>query len=121
MCGRFSIAPPHDRLIRDYLPTNLVVRAKDGDDESIESASYQLASLVALMRMESSSDKLGGSAMLNALRSALFTLVLRAASESEQAPTGLLALAGHTRLAPAAYSVSHRNVLVSVWKTATRD
>jgi AraC family transcriptional activator of mtrCDE len=39
--------------------------------------------------------------MLNALTSALFTLVLRAASESEQAPAGLLALAGHPRLAPA--------------------
>jgi AraC family transcriptional activator of mtrCDE len=53
------------------------------------------------MRMESAGDKLGGHAMLNALSSALFTLVLRAASESEQAPTGLLALAGHPRLAPA--------------------
>ncbi|MGO8426015.1 hypothetical protein ACC772_38780, partial [Rhizobium ruizarguesonis] len=33
--------------------------------------------------------------------SALFTLVLREASESEEAPEGLLALAGHPRLAPA--------------------
>src|SRR3546814_16555100 len=39
--------------------------------------------------------------MLDALTSALFTLVLRAASESAQAPAGLLALAGHPRLAPA--------------------
>src|SRR5262249_29895814 len=38
---------------------------------------------------------------LNALSSALFTLVLREASESERAPAGLLALAGHPRLAPA--------------------
>jgi AraC family transcriptional activator of mtrCDE len=35
------------------------------------------------------------------LTSALFALVLRAASESKQAPAGLLALAGHPRLAPA--------------------
>jgi AraC family transcriptional activator of mtrCDE len=53
------------------------------------------------MRMESAGGKPGGYAMLNTLSSALFTLVLRAASESEQAPVGLLALAGHPRLAPA--------------------
>ncbi|CAN7755496.1 AraC family transcriptional regulator [Cupriavidus necator] len=102
LCGRFLIEPPHDRLIRNYLPTNLVVRAGDGNgDEATGSASNYLANLVGLMRMESTSDKLGGYAMLNALTSALFTLVLRAASESEQAPAGLLALAGHPRLAPA--------------------
>jgi AraC family transcriptional activator of mtrCDE len=102
LCGRFFIGPPHDRLIRNYLPTNLVVRAMDGHgEESVVSASNRLASLVGLMRIESAGDKLGGYAMLNALSSALFTLVLRAASESEQAPAGLLALAGHPRLAPA--------------------
>jgi AraC family transcriptional activator of mtrCDE len=53
------------------------------------------------MRLESASDKPGGKAILNALSSALFTLVLRAASESDQAPEGLLAVAGHPRLAPA--------------------
>jgi AraC family transcriptional activator of mtrCDE len=102
LCGRFFIGPPHDRLIRDYLPTNLVVRAMDGHgEEGIGSASNHLASLLGLMRTESAGDKPGGYAMLNALSSALFTLVLRAASESELAPTGLLALAGHPRLAPA--------------------
>src|SRR5262249_1952496 len=94
LCGRFFIGPPHDRLIRDYLPTNLVVRAMDGkDDENAGSASSRLASLVGLMRMETANDKPGSNAMLNALSSALFTLVLRAASESEQAPEGLLAVA----------------------------
>ncbi|WFU51342.1 AraC family transcriptional regulator [Sinorhizobium terangae] len=102
LCGRFFIGPPHDRLIRNYLPTNLVVRAMDSHgEEGIGSASNHLASLVGLMRMESAGDKAGGRAILNALSSALFTLVLRAASESEQAPAGLLALAGHPRLAPA--------------------
>lgn len=102
LCGRFFIGPPHDRLIRNYLPTNLVVRAMDGQgEEGIASASNHLASLVGLMRMESAGDKPGGYAILNALSSALFTLVLRAASESAQAPAGLLALAGHPRLAPA--------------------
>ncbi|MBY5466348.1 AraC family transcriptional regulator [Rhizobium leguminosarum] len=102
LCGRFFIAPPHDRLIRNYLPTNLVTRAIDGlGKDGIGSATDQLASLVGLMRMESTGDRAGGRAVLNALSSALFTLVLRAASESEKAPEGLLALAGHPRLAPA--------------------
>jgi AraC family transcriptional activator of mtrCDE len=102
LCGRFLIGPPHDRLIRNYLPASLVVRAIDGGgEEGMGSASKRLAMLVDLMRTESASDKPGGYAILNALSSALFTLVLRAASESEQAPAGLLALAGHPRLAPA--------------------
>ena len=102
LCGRFLIGPPHDRLIRNYLPTNLVVHASDEDDaESGASASGQLADLMGLMRAESTSDKAGGFAILNALSSALFALVLRAASESDQAPGGLLALAGHARLGPA--------------------
>ena len=102
LCGRFFIKPPHDRLIRNYLPTNLVIHAANGDGEAGSgSASGRLASLVQLMRAESASNELGGNAVLNALSSALFTLVLRAASESEQAPAGLLALAGHPRLAPA--------------------
>ncbi len=102
LCGRFSIEPPHDRLIRNYLPANLVVRAMDGDSrDDAGSISTPLASLTGLMRMESANDRPGGNAILNALSTALFTLVLRAASESDQAPTGLLALAGHPRLAPA--------------------
>jgi AraC family transcriptional regulator, activator of mtrCDE len=102
LCGRFFISPPHDRLIRSYLPVDLVVRAMSGQytDDSL-SASSHLTSLLALMRMESTEDKPGGGAILNSLTSALFTLVLRAASEAEQAPVGLLALAGNPRLAPA--------------------
>jgi AraC-like DNA-binding protein len=61
----------------------------------------QLAGLVSLMRSESADDHLGGRAMLNALSTAMFTLVLRLASETDDAPRGLLALAGHPRLAPA--------------------
>lgn len=102
LCGRFLIELPHDRLIRDYLPTMLIVRATEGHGaEPAAPTSKQLASLVGLMRIEAAGDKPGAHAILNALTSALFTLALRVASESEQAPTGLLALAGHPRLAPA--------------------
>ncbi|MFZ6646102.1 cupin domain-containing protein [Undibacterium sp. TJN25] len=102
LCGRFFIAPPHDRLMRYYLPTKLVVNSTDGAGVANDaSTSNNLAALVGLMRVESNKDLLGGSAILNALSSALFTLAIRAASESEQAPMGLLALAGHPRLSPA--------------------
>jgi AraC family transcriptional activator of mtrCDE len=53
------------------------------------------------MRNEAADDHLGGRGMLNALSTAMFALVLRLASESDNAPRGLLALAGHPRLAPA--------------------
>jgi AraC family transcriptional regulator, activator of mtrCDE len=98
LCGHFTIAPPHDRLLRSYLPPRLVVHA--GGHGGGENAA-QLAGLVALMRSESADDHLGGRAMLNALSTAMFALVLRLASETADTSRGLLALAGHPRLAPA--------------------
>ncbi|MCP3462898.1 AraC family transcriptional regulator [Bradyrhizobium sp. CCGUVB23] len=99
LCGHFAVAPPHDRLLRSYLPPRLVVHV--GTHAGQKETAAQLAGLVALMRSESADDHLGGRAMLNALSMALFTLVLRLASETEDAPRGLLALAGHPRVAPA--------------------
>lgn len=101
LCGSFILAPPHDRFVRDYLPTNFVVRTATGDESHGSETSAQLTGLLALMRTESNASHLGGNAMLNALSSALFTLTLRMASESNDAPTGLLALVGQPRLAPA--------------------
>jgi AraC family transcriptional activator of mtrCDE len=99
LCGHFAIAPPHDRILRSYLPPRLVVHAsaRAGQNET----DAQLAALVSLMRNESADDQLGGRAMLNALSAAMFALVLRLASETDAAPRGILALAGHPRLAPA--------------------
>src|SRR5246127_399367 len=91
--------PPHDRLLRSYLPPRLVVHA--GSHTEQKDTATQLASLVSLMRSEAADDHLGGRAMLNALSTVMFALALRLASESEDAPRGLLALAGHPRLAPA--------------------
>lgn len=102
LCGHFAIAPPHDRLLRNYLPPRLVVQAGErGGEAGTTGTAAQLASLVGLMRSESAADQLGGLAMLNALSTAMFALVLRLASEAHNAPVGLLALAGHPRLAPA--------------------
>jgi AraC family transcriptional activator of mtrCDE len=100
LCGRFLLAPMHERLMRGYFPERFVAHSQGGASGQA-GARAQLASLVALMRVESSADHLGGHAMLNGLSTALFTLTLRLASEAEEAPEGLLALAGHPRLAPA--------------------
>lgn len=102
LCGRFVLTATHERLLRSYLPQHLVVRAAESaqPDAQPESAT-QLSGLVALMRLGSDAESLGARAMLNALSTALFTLTLRLASESIDAPAGLLALAGNPRLAPA--------------------
>jgi AraC family transcriptional activator of mtrCDE len=99
LCGHFAIAPPHDRLLPRYLPSRLIVHA--GARAGQQETAGQLAGLVALMRSEAADAHLGGRAMLNALSTVMFALVLRLASETEDAPRGLLALAGHPRLAPA--------------------
>jgi AraC family transcriptional regulator, activator of mtrCDE len=102
LCGRFVLTPQHERLLRDYLPPRLVVRAPDRSASTERPATgAQLEGLVTLMRTESALESLGGRAMLNALSTALFALTLRVGSESDEAPPGLLALAGHPRLAPA--------------------
>ena len=99
LCGHFAIASPHDRLLRSYLPPRIIVHA--GTRAGPGDIAAQLAGLVALMRSESADDHLGGRAMLNALSTAMFALVLRLASQTAAAPRGLLALAGHPRVAPA--------------------
>ena len=102
LCGYFAIASPHDRVLRNYLPPRLLVHAGDHGVETVRSTTAgQLSGLVSLMRSESDADHLGGRAMLNALSTAMFALALRLASEADDAPAGLLALAGHPRLAPA--------------------
>lgn len=102
LCGRFVFTAVHARLLRTYLPTRLIVRSSDQNGAGTRPESgADLAGLLSLMRKESGVDSLGGRAMLNALSTALFALTLRFASESGEAPAGMLALAGYPRLAPA--------------------
>ncbi|MDE4915229.1 AraC family transcriptional regulator [Methylobacterium sp. 092160098-2] len=102
LCGHFVLARPQERLLRDYLPPRLVVRTAETTASATSSGTRDvLTGLVSLMRHEAVSDGLGGRAMLDALSTALFTLTLRLASEARETPAGLLALAGHARLAPA--------------------
>ncbi|WP_413988596.1 cupin domain-containing protein [Labrys okinawensis] len=102
LCGHFVTSPQHNRMLRHYLPPLLVVRgAGDRTATGGSTAGVQVGGLVTLMRAETDGETLGGRAMLNAFSAALFTLALRLASEAEEPPAGLLALAGHPRLAPA--------------------
>jgi AraC family transcriptional activator of mtrCDE len=102
LCGRFVVSSMHERLLRSYLPRRLVVSAAERSASTAQPGTgSQLAALVALMRMESAMENLGGYAMLKALSTTMFALTLRLASEAKEAPEGLLALAGHPRLAPA--------------------
>ncbi|WP_233260121.1 AraC family transcriptional regulator [Luteibacter sp. OK325] len=101
LCGRFVIAPPHDRWLRHYLPPTLVIRARKSGSHDELPAANRLSRLVSLMREESADEGLGGYALLNSLSSALFALALRASSEADAPPAGLLSLAAHPRLAPA--------------------
>jgi AraC family transcriptional activator of mtrCDE len=73
LCGRIVLAPPHDRFVRAYLPTRLVIRTSTAEGSGDGETPAQLNGLLAL----------------------------RMASESDEAATGLLALAGYPRLAPA--------------------
>lgn len=108
MCGRFVLTPRHDRLVREYLPPRLIVSAAAHSANTARAGSAaQLTALTTLMRSESAEESLGGRALLDALSTALFAMVLRLASESEEAPVGLLALAGHSRLAPALSALFH--------------
>lgn len=103
------MATTHDRLLQGYLPARLVVSAGGADAPGLAGAtSAQLANLVALLRTEAAADSLGGFAMLGALSTAMFALTLRLASETSAAPAGLLALAGHPRLAPALSAMFNR-------------
>lgn len=97
LCGRFLVTPPNDRLLLDYLPEDLIIRAGG----QTTTAGSQLTALIELMRTESSTETIGGYAMLNALSAAVFALALRVASESNIVPTGLLAVAAQPRLGPA--------------------
>jgi AraC family transcriptional activator of mtrCDE len=104
LCGRFVLDPAHARLLRGYLPARLIAHSAAGNATE---TGLHLSNLLGLMRVETGGDSLGGRAMLNALSTALFALTLRFASEAQEAPEGLLALAGYPRLAPALEAVFH--------------
>ena len=111
LCGRFLLGAVPDRLLRDHLPSRLVVRSgartsangeppvvSESSDGTPSVAGSRLARLIQLMREEAADECPGSETLVNHLSAALFALTLRFASEATQPPHGLLALAGRPRL-----------------------
>ncbi|MFM0020243.1 AraC family transcriptional regulator [Paraburkholderia azotifigens] len=113
LCGRFLLGAVPDRLLRDHLPSRLVVRsgaqargngANSNGDAAVNGeplvgvAGSRLARLIQLMREEATDECPGSETLVNHLSAALFALTLRFASEAAHPPHGLLALAGRPRL-----------------------
>ncbi|MBP0590044.1 cupin domain-containing protein [Paraburkholderia sp. LEh10] len=102
LCGRFLLGAVPDRLLRDHLPSRLVVRssahAQSNGEAAASVAGSRLARLIELMREEAMDECPGSETLVNHLSAALFALTLRFASEAAQPPHGMLALAGRPRL-----------------------
>lgn len=105
LCGWFVLPVVPQQLLRDHLPQRLIVSSMTASDEQDERdtafAASRLARLVELMREEAFEQRPGYGTIVNQLSGALFALTLRCASESADAPRGLLALAQRPRLQPA--------------------
>jgi len=97
LCGRFLLPAVPQRLLRENLPAQLVVRSqRDG-----AAPSDRLLRLIALMRDEALDAAPGSQSLIHHLSGALFALTLRYASEDDAPPRSLLALARRPRLQPA--------------------
>jgi AraC family transcriptional activator of mtrCDE len=112
LCGRFVLPVVPQQLLRDHLPQRLVVSSMaasgepdqhnaDANARDTAFAASRLARLIELMREEAFEQRPGYGSIVNQLSGALFALTLRCASESADAPRGLLALAQRPRLQPA--------------------
>jgi AraC family transcriptional activator of mtrCDE len=109
LCGRFILGAVPDRLLRDHLPSRLVVRS-EYQARILEAGKFtnshgvagsRLARLIGLMREEAIGEIPGSETVINHLSAALFAMTLRFASEARDPPYGLLALASKPRLQPA--------------------
>lgn len=95
LCGSFHHAS--GAMLFDALPHSMLVAGH------AHGASTQLSALVALLRGEADSPRVGARSIIDALSSALFALVIRAWLEQAGpggAESGVLALAADTRLGP---------------------
>ncbi len=104
LCGRFVLPAVPQQLMRDHLPGRLLVSSVSGGDGQARDAAFaatRLARVIELMREEAFEQRPGSTAVVNQLSGALFALTLRCASNTDQAPRGLLALAQRQRLQPA--------------------
>jgi AraC family transcriptional activator of mtrCDE len=101
LCGRFILPAVPERLLRDHLPGRLVVHSVNDVNDAHAVATSRLARLIQLMREEALEQGPASETLVNHLSGALFALTLRFASDTAEAPRGLLALAQRPRLQPA--------------------
>lgn len=90
LCGRFHYNPAS--MLLSALPQHLVIGGAD------LAADSSLRALVQLLRSEAEAEQLGAGVLLDALSSALFTLILRAYLAQVQPSAGPLALLSDKRL-----------------------
>ncbi|WP_017904403.1 AraC family transcriptional regulator [Pseudomonas asplenii] len=93
LCGRFHYQ--RESMLFAALPPYLVVSSRDLP------ASDQLAALVGLLRVEADGDQAGARFLVDALSSALFTLILRVYLQQQVQASGSLALLADKRLSRA--------------------
>ncbi|MDR7008839.1 AraC family transcriptional regulator [Paraburkholderia strydomiana] len=104
LCGRFVLPVVPQQLMRDHLPSRLLVSSVKENDGQLRDAAFaatRLARVIQLMRDEAFEQRPGSATVVNHLSAALFALTLRCACHADDAPRGLLALAQRRRLQPA--------------------
>lgn len=93
LCGRFHYQ--RESMLFAALPQYLMVSSRDLP------ANDQLTALVGLLRVEADGDQPGARFLVDALSSALFTLVLRVYLQQQAQASGTLALLADKRLSRA--------------------
>jgi len=106
LCGRFVLSAFSEPMARRFLPPSLVV-GSGGDafeaktEQEPQRDAQRLERLIELMRAEAEEEGPGSAAVIGHLCGALFSLVLRRASQLDAGPQSLLALAQRASLQPA--------------------
>ena len=93
LCGSFHYAP--QSLLFGALPEYLVVSSREWQGDG------QLAALIALLRSEADGQQIGARTFIDALSSALFTLILRTWLSGQAPVAGTFALLADKRLSKA--------------------
>lgn len=108
--GIFVINSPHDRLLKRYLPSVLVIKTSEQQPSRHGSLSAvnRLVGVIDILNIESGGDRPGSYSILRSLGPALFMLALQAEREVRSTPKGLLALAGSPQIAPAMFAMFER-------------
>lgn len=89
ICGRLHFEHAHQNFVLCALPDEIVITTSDGPDAA------RMRQLIAAIKDEIDSGRVGVSAIATDLASALFVMVFRVQLERERAGSGLLGLLAH--------------------------